>query len=305
MALNLRNFKSLFLTCVGLFFLFFDIGFAEKITPSHVFLISQETLNELDVIFKEKNLEKQTIYLDFNEKRPRHVWQKSREVLDKISKLKAEFHLQQEAVPPVQVKEIEPGDVYLLAKSILRQTRELKEFYSIYTPAKSAEFLQGKAPKDVYQNMTQISRMLDRLLQTSIRPEDVYRVILTAKLALKEIYDVAESKKAISPISPEKGKSPRNVYKKAYALLSKLDELTNHSNYQIEGGVVKLDRKVGRITPSEVMDLMNHILAEINAIKSVAGLKNPLELPLVEKGKTPSDVYNETLEAIAITEALL
>ena len=93
-------------------------------------------------------------------------------------------------------------------------------------------------------------------------------------------------------------------FEEAYKLLGKVKTLTEKDGYGIPGGVVMPNKVVGCITPAEVIDILNNILAKVGAIKVAVGVTAVTEFGEAQSGKMPSDVYDALVKAEALVDSL-
>ncbi|WP_228073815.1 hypothetical protein [Kordiimonas pumila] len=275
----------------------------KDITPSHVFQASRHALAELLPLIEARRITPNVRKTSMAERMPRHVWQKAREVLIKIQYLQAREGIPPLALPPSYTGDIAPSDVKILVDAAFDALRTIREKEGLSQPD-YARFQAGKTPTDVYQNLSILSLLLDTILKTSITPSDVYRVAQSVNDVLHQIYEIKGLTAPNANASNISGKSPRDVYRLSLELMRKLDRLTRTPGYAIPGGVVILQPIAGRITPSDVINAQESILADVQAMGlSIMGVK-PIEIPHFETGKIPSDVYRLCLEAITLVEGL-
>ncbi len=279
---------------------------ADDVTPSHVYQVANTAVRELQEVLSAKKIKRQHLDLEASPRRPRHVLQKAREVFVKLQNIRLLLNLPPIEVPPLSVGRIAPVDVKIQTNRILDAVRELYQTSGKKTLVDLVRFRSGKTPTDVYAQMAQISSMLDELQETAVKPSDVFRFSVTVKQVLEEIYKIKMNGALPSyEIAPVTGKSPRDVFQLGRVLHAKLEVLEAKHGYNIDGGVGEVKAKAGRVTPSDVLDLMNIILADVNAMKLPAGVQHVTQLPAYEGRKTPSDVFQEISKSIYIVDALL
>jgi len=299
------------------FFVFFMLGLGQthsgaaiaqtsQVTPAHVFQITEEALVELDSI-----LEHQDLYFNRHinkppERQPRHVWQKSREVIVKLQAYQKMSGLEVFKTPQLTVKVVMPSDVKMLAEQILDAMRIMKRNYGVSAPDAVVSFSTRKTPTDVYLNLTKISAKLDFLFGNAVTPSDVYHIAVTIRNILQNMHHV-RAERALVPFAsiPLKGKRPRDVYEAGFALQAKLKGLEKKPGYKIEGGIARVEVRGSRITPSEVLDLLDVVLADVNELARSIGIKGATALSPYEGKKIPTDVFRILREADALVETLL
>lgn len=303
---TLRRWCLVQLLMFCLFLIAFEQTHATEVTPSHVFQTSRIALVELEQVFAVQNLSFGGVERQREQRFPRHVWQKAREVLVKLEQFKERVGLTAHEIPPFVQREVRPEDVKRLADRILADVELVKKHLGVRDPIPSVSFKDGYQPTDVYNNMARISAMLDVLSSTAVKPSDVYRVIDTAVQVLRQIHQNKNPNiEWVYEGEVVEGQSPRDVFGVAISLLDKLDMLAHKQGYSIQGGVAKVQSRVGRIAPVHVLGVMNIILADVNAMAWNFNNMVAVKLAPHVEGKIPSDVYNKSLEAIALVDALL
>lgn len=285
---------------------FVSVAQAEEVTPSHVYQVANTAERELHHILTSMGKRVTWKGGEGGVRRPRHVLQKAREVFSKLQKLHFKFGVKAVDVPPLSAGRVLPADVKQQLDVMLVEIRGLKKIYAVEGNVEPAGYRGGRRPTDVYRKLAQISGELDVLLETAVKPGDVYRCAVTVRKLLEAIYAEATGGGFLNLyVTPALGKSPRDVFLRGYMLLEKLRKLEQQGVYGIDGGIGEVARRAGHVAPTDVLDLMNIILADVNAMTLEAGVKHVTELVPYEDGIIPSDVYSEISKSILIVDALL
>ncbi len=287
-------------TALAGFFISMSSAMAQT-TPSHVYQVVDNVKAELAEMHKANLSDPPRVKVNLTERQPRHVLQKAREVYGDVQKLRKSRGLAENPLPAFPVREVTPADVRELADKILTNVREVRKETGAADPAPAA-LPSGKTPTDVYDNLVQAKASITAV--PVIMPNDVYQVALTI---ISDIEKVRKAKKVTAEVpepAASKGKKPKDVYEVAYKLLGKVKALTEKKGYDIPGGVIMPNKVSGRITPTDVIDLLNNILAEVGAIKVVVGSTDKTEFAGPQSGKTPSDVYDAMVKAGALLDTL-
>ncbi|MCB2261445.1 MAG: hypothetical protein LGR52_00625 [Candidatus Thiosymbion ectosymbiont of Robbea hypermnestra] len=272
-------------------------------TPNHVYQVVENVKAELTEMHKATISEPCKTNVNLTERRPRHVLQKTREVYGDVQKLRKLKGLDENALPSFSVRAVTPADVRGLADKTLADVKEVREKSGASAPA-AVPLPSGKKPTDVYANLMQVKASIGGLGIPATVPNDVYRVALAIVSDIEKIRAAKGVTVAVADPAPSKGKAPKDVYGVAYKLLGKVKALTEKDGYGIPGGVVMLNKVSGCITPAEVIDILNNILAEVGAIKVTVGATAATEFAGAQSGKTPSDVYDALVKAEALVDSL-
>lgn len=276
----------------------------QTVTPSHVFQITQKTINTLIPILRAKQLNNQLDSFYFHDRQPRHVWQKAHAALTKMQQLQKKEGLVRIDLPPLYLRDAAPADVIELIRLLHKSALGLREHYHNTASIKDVPLRHGKIPSDVYSNLTLINSMLDNLVGAPVIPSDVHQIVRSVNEALQQIYH--QENTPIPPFTyPEvSGKTPRNVYILAHETHADLKAFHSRKLFDITGGIPLLTRKGGLITPRDVLHIARAILADLQAIGSIVGLADTIELAPYISGKTPSDVYAELLKTRTMIRGL-
>lgn len=272
-------------------------------TPDHVYQVVDNVKAELAEMLKANLSNPPQVKVNLTERKPRHVLQKAREVYGDVQKLRKIKGLGENSLPTFPVRAVKPADVRVLADKILVDVQEVRKKTGAAAPAPAA-LPSGKTPTDVYGNLVQVKASIDELGVPVTTPNDVYQVALTIISDIEKVRAAKGVTTTVAEPAVSRGKEPKDVYEVAYKLLGKVKALTNKDGYGIPGGVIMPTKVSGRITPAEVIDLLNNILAEIGAVKVAVGSTAVTEFTGPQSGKTPSDVYDALVKAGALVDTL-
>ncbi len=229
------------------------------------------------------------------DKYPRHVLQKSLEILSKINLYRIAKGYGEIFIPPYPTRNVTPSDVY---DSVKRLDEEVTPFIKNKKFLKSIKikYYTKKTPNDVYQLLWSISLAFDSLLGIhGYTPTEVYalseKLVDTVKFIRESqnIYNKVEKPKKISGLHPN------------HALYKSYDFLTKISNAEKKlwinsSAIPKKPHRV--ITPTDVYDSIQYDLTELQRIKYRLGLERYFKLKKIKKSKTPSDVVQNISYAI-------
>ena len=150
-------------------------------TPSHVFQAAQDLIAEIEILREEMGIADYPPQAEPQEDRaPVHVYAKSLEVREKISRAQRRLGMPPGEVGQIPVREIVPHDV--LGSRAGRDPRDAAH----ETPARHRErdhvptpLRRGENPQSmVYQALGDASFLLDGLVGRPITPSDVYGALL-------------------------------------------------------------------------------------------------------------------------------
>lgn len=227
---------------------------------------------------------------------PRHVLQKTVEILDKINRYRKNIAKTGEiSVRHFIGRDITPNEVFTSVSRLRYELSDLQPDFNLVVKNEQTN-IQGKTPNDIYQKLNEISISLDESLGLrGITPSDVFsrsqQVLSLAKF-------LRASQHISSPIiKPERtsGKLPNHALTSVNNLLKKIN-LAERNLWMKPVEVKKVPRRV--ISPGDVYDAMGVLLAELERIEFRLGLERIFPRMKPEQGKTPDDVIFNTKLAI-------
>ncbi len=281
-------------------------------TPDHVFAVAEHILEELKAYKNYRGIKApsrkppEQVGLE-----PQHVFGKTLENLDKVSRLRRQVGFGELVVPEFPLRRVTPTEVYDMA---IRLDAEIGIIYDavgmssvlFYETVGQPEFT-GKTSSDVFEKMWEISFLLDTIIGSEgYTPSDVY---VQALQVVSEIELIAKRvKKGIQKIEPplSKGKRPSDVIVMARNVRKLLKMAKKHAG-MFEPAAIQEPTSIvsGRISPDDVFNEVGLIFAEIVELKIHLGIAETTKLPIKAEGKTPSDVYQQLESAQAMLEGIL
>lgn len=220
-------------------------------------------------------------------KRPRHVIQKALEILGKINRYRINHNFGPITIPPYPPREVTPQDVYDLVKRLDGEVRVFIDDKGFLEKLKRKKF-DGKSPSDVYRLLWSISLGFDALLGVQgYTPTDVFalsqKVVNISRFLRNSQNDYSDAPK------PERieGQHPNHALYAAIDFLQKVS--SGQKKLWIDpADVPEAPRRV--ITPTEVYDMLQYNIAELQRIKYRLGVERYFKIVMPESDKTPSDV---------------
>ncbi len=263
--------------------------FAVKVkTPSDVYSYAITLKKKVEYLRKQEGItEPFPTVQKQREKFPRHVLQKSLEILSKINLYRISKGYGEISIPPYPTRDITPSDVY---DSVKRLDEEVTPFIKDEKFLNSIKFkhYKDKTPNDVYRLLWSISLAFDSLLGIhGYTPTEVYA--LSQKL-VDTVKFIRESQSIYKPVEKPKrvpGLHPNHALYKSYDFLNEISKAEKRL-WLSSSPAPKKPHKV--ITPTDVYDSIQYNLTELQRIKYRLGLERYFKLKKAKGNKTPSDV---------------
>ena len=191
-----------------------------------------------------------------------------------------------------------------LVDDSLAALRELRPVYGVTATPEPAVLMPGMTPTDVYAKLVRADAMIDALGLPAVVPNDVYRVAIAVVGDLELICCEGAAGASAGQPAPASLTSD-DVLGRAFGILETLKRLVeDHPSYAVPGGIVLPPRKQRDIVPADVLDLLNHALAELSSIKVARGFATPTRFGAPAAGKTPRDVFEVLGVALALIGVL-
>jgi len=231
-------------------------------------------------------------------KLPRHVLQKSLEVLSKVNKYREIHNYGLISVPPVPPRKITPQDVY---NNVERLKVEVSFLLKDRKVLKNKKFLikkyLNKTPSDVYRELWIISLGFDKLLGQGFTPTDVYAQTEQIVQRIKFLRKSQRESTDIEMPKREANLHPNHALYKSVQLLAEISK-AEKKLWMKSVPVPKIEERV--ISPTEVYDSLQTIKAELNRISRRLGIERSFSVELPKEKKTPSDVVQNIEYAIKL-----
>lgn len=280
--MNLSSRLSIGLLVVS--YLFPSLGSANP-TPNDVYQQVDDMYNQMMVLREHEKIDVAPKHPSLQtNKRPIHVYAKAIELNEKIIRLQTKYGITSATPKTIPVRAITPLEAFNLVKELNQEVSKVTQANGLkHTPAPVAT---NKTPSNSYEKLMAVSMAMDGIIEP-IDPNQVFR---NSQIIDGEIDLIA---KAMN-IEFVDRKVP-------------LDETATPFDSTIEGfmnlyRLAKLERKLGipavrvadfpieKITPTQVYDMTNNILAELVRIKVKLGITEPAPSPELLKGKKPYEV---------------
>ena len=274
----------------------------ENVTPSHVFRATEDLIAEIQILREELGADDYPPEAETQEDRaPVHVYAKTLEVMSKVARVQRRLGMDAAEVGQIPIKNVEPRDVLGNVAAVLAELRKIKAQMVIERSIDAAPFAGGKTPSTVYKNLADASFLLDNLAGGPLSPNDVY---LNALYLLDELELIAAKLRApltLDVPSVEGRKTPKDVAQQVLRASYKLVNLQTRLGMDASS-VPNLT--LVRVTPSEVYDATNMLLAEMTRIKHHLSINVPRQVRPAPRNKVPTDVFAQILLAIENLDAI-
>lgn len=273
-----------------------------RITPSHVYQATLDLISEIEILREAMGV------ADFpgeaepqDDRAPIHVFAKTMEVMKKVSRVQKRLGMIPAQVGQIPVKNIVPKDVLGSVKAIIDELRRVKKQLVIGERIQSASFVGGKTPSLVYKNLGDASFMLDGLVGRPLTPNDVFGNVLGIHDEMELIAAKLKVALQLRPPSVEGRKRPKDVAQQVLRATYKVINLQTRLGMDASGVP---NMTLVRVTPAEVFEATNILLAEMVRIKTHLKIELPRTLRGDPRNKKPTDVFAQVLLVIKNLDVL-
>ena len=264
----------------------------EGVSPSHVFRATEDLISEIEVLRAElavSHFPPQAELIDGLA--PVHVYAKSLEVLAKVIQVQRRMGLPPASMGRLPVKTIESTDVLDQIEYVLREFRDIRLQMAIDGPVEFAPLRSGGTSSMNYRNLADASLMLDGLIGKTLAPADVYRNALSIldELELVAAMLGTSIRFKLSPVDGEIASADVA----AQILRATYKAINLQTRLQMEPSDAPVMTLV-RVSPSEIYDATNLLLAEITRIKVHLGIT----LARADRPNLPTDQQSKDVFAL-------
>ncbi|MFA6195186.1 MAG: hypothetical protein WC656_00920 [Sulfurimonas sp.] len=267
--------------------------YANEITSSVVYSEVMLIEDKVDVLLDYYKIEHQHKSEDKNvtykttQLKPRNVWQKTYEIMIKINVLREKFGLPFiEPVGMMPVENVNPNLVYEQTQRILTELDIFMVQNAIKQPVLKKQVFKDKVPLDVFNRLCKVSFMLDQVTQSKTMPSfsfgETMRIYDDITLILSNL---GIDDKTI-PQKKNENDTPLESLNSGLKILEKIQQL------KILAGMSSVDFsefKKNEASPSNVFEVTQMILAELQAIKARLGINAVTPAALHYNNKIPAE----------------
>jgi len=232
--------------------------------------------------------------------KPRHVFQKAIEILEKINHYRVNIaHVGAIPVSRFVGKEITPNDVFLVVHRVREELVAMLQSLGVAViDTNPSDEIKGKSPSDVFAKLCEISFEIDELLGLrGITPSDVYdRTLQLVSLAkfIRRSQNLALD--ITLPVKTEH-KLSNHALASVNKLIIKINKI--EKNLSLETiKEIEVPRRV--IVPSDVYGALGIAFAELLRIQHHLGLEKNFPITKTPGNRTPDDVIFNMNLAISL-----
>ena len=265
----------------------------DDITPSHVYQATSDLISEIEILREAMGVTVYPVEAELQEDRaPVHVYSKSLEVMEKIAAAQRRLGIEPARVGQIPVKDIKPGDVFKSVQNSLAEVRRMKEQLVIEDEIRPAPLDGGKTPTFVYQHLGDASFLLDGLVGHPTDPNDVYNHVIYLHDEMELIAAKLKVALELTPPVVDQRKRMKEVAQQVLRATFKIINLQTRLGMDASG-VPQIT--LVRVSPAEVYEATNVLLAEMVRIKAHLDIDLPREEHALSRNKKPRDIFSQVL----------
>ena len=272
------------------------------ITPSHVYQATSDLISEIEIMRDAMGVTVYPIEAEPQEDRaPIHTYAKSLEVLEKISAAQRRLGMAPVKIGQIPVKKIGAKDVYRSVQTNIAEVRRMKTQLVIEDEIVPAPLEGGKTPSLVYEHLGDASFLMDGLVGHPTDPNDVHTHLVYLHDEMELIAAKLKVALELEPPAVNGRKRMKEVAQQVLRATFKVVNLQTRLGMDASG-VPQLT--LVRVSPAEVFEATNILLAEMVRIKAHLDIDLPRVEHAPSRNKKPRDVFAQTLLLIRNLDAL-
>ena len=251
---------------------------------------SDTLMQEVLIIKKHLGIEKKANSKQIKTKLlTRHTRARAYELFQKLNILRTKNSLPLVEAPNMEpTTELNPKYTYGQLERLLVEVRILKFHLGIKKTIKPSEIKGTKSVTDIYNNLGRVSAELDAINGEAFRPSHVFSESMRIYEDLEAILLHLNINDSTVPSSKLVDLQAKDSYKLALDLLQTLKTL------EVQAGLDTIDFYTFErlnVTPSDVYEITQMVLAELQIIKAYIGLNHEITRgAMFYTDKSPSDV---------------
>ena len=266
------------------------------VTPSHVHQATLDLIAELGILRRSAGVAGDPGDPGDAEAREDlsaiHALAKSLEVMEKTARFQKRLGMIPVDVEQIPARDITQKDVRRNVRAIIEELRRVKRQLVITDEIQPAPFAGGKRPSLVYRNLRDASLLLDGLVGRPTTSGDVHANVLRIHDELELIASTLRVALERDPPPIEGARESKEVAQQVLRATYKV------INLQSGLGMDPSDRPrpaLVRVTPAEVLDATNILLAEVARVKTHLNIRLPRAARRESRDKASSDVFARVL----------
>ena len=276
---------------------------AEKdITLSDVYQATRDMIAEIEILRKATGVADAPRKMVLrHDQAPIYAYSKSLEVMEKTARVQRRFGMIPVEIGTIPVKRITPEDLYRSVQIIIKELRRIKRQLVVRDQIQPASVAGGKTPSLVYKNLGDASYLLDGLVGRPTTPNDVHMHVLRIQVEMKSIAAKLKAALDSDPPAVEGDKEPKEVAQQVLRATYKAINL--QSRLGMDASSVP-NLTLVEVTPTEVFDATNILLAEIVRIKVHLNIQSPPAAHPESQNMQSADVFGQVLLIISNLEIM-
>ena len=263
------------------------------ITPSDVYRATLDMIAEIEILRKATGVAGDTREMELREDQaPIYAYAKSLEIMEKAARVQRRLGMIPVDVGSIPVKRITADDVHRSVRDIIGELRRIKRQLVVRDRIQPASFAGGKTSSHVYKNLGDASYLLDGLVGRPTTPNDVHMHVLRVQDEMKSIAATMEASLHSDPPVVKGAKEPRDVAQQVLRATYKVINLQSRLGMDASS-VPRL--ALADVTPAEVFDAANILLAEVARIKVHLNIHSPRAKRPESRDARLADVFGQSL----------
>ena len=272
------------------------------ITPSHVYQATSDLIAEIDILRDAMGVTVYPVEAEPAEDRsPIHTYAKSLEVLEKISAAQKRMGMSPAPIGQIPVKEITAKDVLLSVQNSIAEVRRMKAQLVIEDEIVPEPLEGGKTASAVYEHLGDASFLMDGLVGHPTDPNDVHTHMVYLHDEMELVATKLKVALELEPPAVNGRKRMKEVAQQVLRATFKVINLQTRLGMDASG-VPQM--ALVRVSPAEVFEATNILLAEMVRIKAHLGIDLPRVEHAPSRNKKPRDVFAQALLFIRNVDAL-
>ena len=275
---------------------------AEGVTPSHVFQATSDLAAEIEILREAIGVTVYPVEAEPQQDRaPVHVYAKSLEVRAKVIAAQDRLGMTPGRVGQIPIKKIKPKDVLTSVQATLAEVGRIKAQLVIEEEITPTPFVGAKTPSSVYQLMGDVSFLLDGMVGHPVDANDVHTHLV-------QLHDETELIAAKLKVALDLEALPIDERKRMKEVAQQIMRATFKTvNLQTRlgmdaSGVPQM--RLVRVSPAEVYEATNILLAEMVRIKYHLNIDLPRAERRPSSNKRPRDAFAEALRLVRNLDVL-
>ena len=272
------------------------------VTPSHVYQATSDLISEIEILRDAMGVTVYPVEAEPSEDRsPIHTYAKSLEVLEKISAAQKRMGMSPAPIGQIPVKDITAKDVYASVQNSLAEVRRMKDQLVIEDAIVPAALEGGKTASAVYEHLGDASFLMDGLVGHPTDPNDVHTHMVYLHDEMELVAAKLKVALELDPPAVDGRKRMKEVAQQVLRATFKVINLQTRLGMDASG-VPQMT--LVRVSPAEVFEATNILLAEMVRIKAHLDIDLPRVEHAPSRNKKPRDVFAQVLLFIRNLDAL-